>query len=152
LATLALRLFSACWPRSRTAFSSQHDIFISKGAPLAPHPLKMKMADRVGFEPTMELPPCQFSRLVPSTTRSPVHCRAFNAKWLKVIFYSRRLAASLLATTSPCAQLSFGRQAVTCPLPRLQHQVVEGYFLFAPVPMQRVHFTCAHASKRRNVI
>jgi hypothetical protein len=32
LATLALRLFSACWPRSRTAFSSQHDIFISKGA------------------------------------------------------------------------------------------------------------------------
>jgi hypothetical protein len=32
LAALALRLFSACWPRSRTAFSSQHDIFISKGA------------------------------------------------------------------------------------------------------------------------
>ena len=30
------------------------------------------MADREGFEPSMELPPCQFSRLVPSTTRSPV--------------------------------------------------------------------------------
>lgn len=27
------------------------------------------MAEEVGFEPTNELPRCQFSRLVPSTTR-----------------------------------------------------------------------------------
>ena len=30
------------------------------------------MADREGFEPSIRLPVCQFSRLVPSTTRSPV--------------------------------------------------------------------------------
>jgi hypothetical protein len=70
------RLISRCCARCRTAFSSQHDIFITKGALFAPYPLVIKMADRVGFEPTMELPPCQFSRLVPSTTRSPVHVRA----------------------------------------------------------------------------
>ena len=30
------------------------------------------MAERVGFEPTMELPPCRISSAVPSTTRPPL--------------------------------------------------------------------------------
>lgn len=34
--------------------------------------LKNNMADGVGFEPTKELPPCRFSRPVPSTARPPI--------------------------------------------------------------------------------
>ena len=33
----------------------------------------MAVADGVGFEPTKTLPPCRFSRPVPSTTRPPIH-------------------------------------------------------------------------------
>ncbi len=46
-----------------------------------------KLADGVGFEPTMTLPPCRFSRPVPSTTRPPIQTTFLIAYYFIVYDY-----------------------------------------------------------------
>src|SRR3546814_13022434 len=61
-----------CKPSTTRSARGCHPCLRYSPLPMSPGRTRVRVAEGVGFEPTMGFHPCQFSRLVPYTARPPL--------------------------------------------------------------------------------
>ena len=106
------------------------------------------MAERGGFEPPIPLRVCHLSKVVPSTTRTPLQ-----AEKVGVVYYSARLA-SIANTAKHIKRGATGdlcKDAVHCLHLRIVHILAYMYLRYArPRNLRLPRGSAAGATNRRN--